>query len=219
MNQINSPSPRQFARVRALLAAAPLVLILTGHAAAESHGEPESEAVAVAAAKSGLETASQPGRERASRVRAGRERMAHRFDRRSSGVERHARRGARRHDGSGLAGLWFGRRIVAELNLSDEQRDQLRATMREISDDRRASRRQVADARRSFERAARDPDRTAEDVRALGEALGRVRADQALQWRSERARIAGILTEEQHEQLDEMRERRRSRANNRRRRG
>ena len=95
----------------------------------------------------------------------------------------------------------------------------MRDAMREISDNRRTSRRQVADARRSFQRAARDPEQSAEDVQALGEALGRAQADQALQRRSERERIAGILTEEQRERLEQMRKRRGPRARNSRRRG
>ena len=56
-------------------------------------------------------------------------------------------------------------------------------------------------------------------MQVLGEALGRAQADQALQRRSDRERIAGILTEEQREQLEQMRERRGPRARTSRRRG
>lgn len=214
MTQIKSPAPQRFGRFRTLLAAAPFALISAGQAAAESPVEAEPRVPAAAAAEAGVESAFQPGRER-----PGRERMARRFDRRSEGVDRRARRGARRDGRSGPAGRWFGRRLAATLDLTDEQRDQMREAMREISDNRRASRRQVADARRSFQRAVRDSELSDEEIQALGEALGRAQADQALQRRSERERIAGILTEEQREQLEERRERRGPRSRSGRRRG
>ena len=223
MKQIKSPAPRRFGPFRTLLMAAPLALIAAGQAAAEPPAEPEPRVPAVAFAEAGVESASQPGRERAGRQRPGREqpgreRMARRFERRWEGAERRARRGARRHARSGPA-AWFGRRMAARLDLTEEQRDRMREAMREISDNRRASRREVADARRSFQRAVRDPEQGPEEIQALGEALGRAQADQALQRRSERERIAGILTEEQRERLEDMRERRGPRARNNRRRG
>ena len=209
MKQIQSPAPVRSGLFRTLLMAAPFALVLAGQAAAEPHPEPDARVLAPSSAEPTLETASQPGRER----------MARRSDRRSAGPERRARRGARREGRSGPAARWFGRRLAAALDLTEEQRDQMREAMREIGDNRRTSRREVADARRSFQRAARDPERTAEEVQALGEALGRAQADQALQRRSERERIAGILTEEQRERLEQMRERRGPRARNPRRRG
>ena len=209
MKQIQSPAPVRSGLFRALLIAAAFALVLAGQAAAESHPAPDARVLAPSSAEPTLETASQPGRER----------MARRSDRRSAGPERRARRDARREGRSGPAARWFGRRLAAALDLTEEQRDQMREAMREIGDNRRTSRREVADARRSFQRAARNPERTAEEVQALGEALGRAQADQALQRRSERERIAGILTEEQREQLQQMRERRGPRARNPRRRG
>lgn len=210
MKQIKSPAPGRFGGFRTLLAAAPFALISAGPAAAESPAEPEGRVLAPAAAEAGVESAFQPGRER-----PGRERMARRFDRRRGGAERRALRGARRD----RLAAWFGRRMAAGLDLTDEQRDRMREVMRDISDNRRASRRQVADARRSFQRAVGDPEQNADEIQALGEALGRAQADQALQRRSERERIAAILTEEQRERLDEIRERRGPRARNNRRRG
>ena len=209
MKQIKSPAPVRSGLFRALLIAAPFALVAAGQAAAESPPEPDARTLVASSAEPTLETASQPGRER----------MARRFDRRWAGPERRARRSARREGTSGPAARWFGRRAAAALDLTEEQRDQMREAMREIGDNRRTSRREVADARRSFQRAARDPERSAEEVQALGEALGRAQADQALQRRSERERIAGILTEEQREQLEQMRERRGPRARNARRRG
>lgn len=209
MKQIQSPAPVRSGRFRALLMAAPFALVLAGQAAAETHPEPDARVLATSSVEPTVETASQPGRER----------MARRSDRRSAGPERRAHRGALREGRSGPAARWFGRRLAAALDLTEEQRDQMREAMREIGDNRRTSRREVADARRSFQRAARNPERTAEEVQALGEALGRAQADQALQPRSERERIAGILTEEQREQLEQMRERRGPRARNPRRRG
>ena len=209
MKQITSPAPVRSRLFRALLIAAPFALVSAGQAAAESPPEPDARTLAASSAEPTLETASQPGRER----------MARRSDRRSAGPERRARRGARREGRSGPEARWFGRRAAAALDLTDEQRDQLRDAMRDISDNRRASRREVADARRSFQRAARNPERSAEEVQALGEALGRAQADRALQRRSEREQIAAILTDEQREQLETMRERRGPRARTSRRRG
>ncbi len=209
MKQSKSPAPVRSGLFRTLLIAAPFALFFAGQAAAEPPPEADARVLATSSAEPTLETASQPGRER----------MARRFDRRSFSQERRARRGARREGRSGPAAAWFGRRAAAALDLTEEQRDQMREAMREISDSRRTSRREVADARRSFQRAARDLERSAEEVQALGEALGRAQADQALQRRSERERIAGILTEEQRERLDQMRERRGPRARNVRRRG
>jgi len=209
MKQIKSPAPVRSGLFSTLLIAAAFALAFAGQAAAESHPEPDARTLAASSAEPTLETAAQPGRER----------MARRFDRRSVNQERRARRGARREGRSAPEARWFGRRAAAALDLTDEQRDQMREAMREIGDNRRTSRREVADARRSFQRAARDLERSAEEVQALGEALGRAQADRALQRRSERERIAGILTEEQREQLEEMRDRRGPRARNIRRRG
>ena len=202
MKQSKSPAPVRSGLFRALLIAAPFALVAAGPAAAASHPEPDARTLVTPSAESTLETASQPGRER----------MERRFDRRWSGQERRARRGARREGRSGPAARWFGRRLAAALDLTEEQRDQMREAMREIGDNRRTSRREVADARRSFQRAARNPERSAEEVQALGEAFGRAQADHALQRRSERERIAAILTEEQREQLETMRGRRGPRA-------
>jgi len=209
MKQIKSPAPVRSGLFRTLLIAAPFALFFAGQAAAEPHPEPDARVLATSSVEPTLETASQPGRER----------MERRFDRRSAGPERRARRGARREGRSGPEARWFGRRAAAALELTEEQRDQMREALREIGDNRRTSRREVADARRSFQRAARDPERSPEEVQALGEALGRAQADRALQRRSEREQIAAILTDEQREQLETMRERRGPRARTIRRRG
>ena len=219
MKQIQSPAPVRSGLFRALLIAAPFAVFSAGQAAAESHPDPDARVLVTPSAESTLETAAQPGRER----------MARRFDRRWAGQEPRARGGARREGRAGsaarwfgrrmAAARWFGRRMAAALDLTDEQRGEMREAMREIGDNRRTSRREVADARRSFQRAARDSERSAEEVQALGEALGRAQAGRALQRRSDRERIAAILTEEQREQLEEMRERRGPRARNSRRRG
>ena len=209
MKQIKSPAPVRSGRFRAFLIAAPFAVVFAGLAAAAPPPERDARLPATPSAEPAFETASQPGRERATR----------RFDRRSAGPAGRAHRSARRAGRSAPEARWFGRRMAAVLGLTDEQRDQMREAMREIGDIRRTSRREVADARRSFRRAARDPERSAEEVRALGEALGRAEADQALQRRSERDRIAGILTEEQRERLEQRRDHRGQRARHRRRRG
>ena len=93
------------------------------------------------------------------------------------------------------------RRMAAQLDLSQEQRDQLRQTAREIGDDRRIARRRVADARRALYRAARNPESASSEVQELGAELGRAQADALLARRSDWDRILGILTDEQREQL------------------
>jgi Spy/CpxP family protein refolding chaperone len=197
MKTINSPVSSRFGLSRAILLAAPCVVVFAGQAAAAPHPESRLESnvrvLAAPAAESGTLVAPQPVRER----------MARRLDRWRAFQERRSRR----EDRAGPA-RWVGRRMASALELTDEQRDQLREAMREIGDRRRDSRRQVADARRSFRRAAHDRERSVEEVQTLGEALGRAQADQVLQRRSERERIAAILTDEQRERLDEMRERR-----------
>lgn len=214
MNKTRNPVSSRFAFSRTVLLGVPFAVAFAGQAAAETHPEPEARVLVAPDAESGTLTVAQPVRER----------VARRSDRRPTLQERRSRRRARREDRSGPA-RWFGRRLASELELTDEQRDQVRETMREIGDRRRDSRRQVADARRSFRRAAQDRERSVEEIQALGEALGRAQADQVLQRRSERERIASILTEEQREQLEQMRERRgqreprERRARNQRRRG
>ena len=115
-------------------------------------------------------------------------------------------------------GRW-GRRLAEELELTDEQRDGLRDAIREVGDARRDSRRAIADAQRAFRRAAADPDRTGDEIRALGEALGRAQADAAVARRGERERILAVLTPEQRERASELREREGDRRERRMRRG
>lgn len=209
MQKNEHPAPCRFSLFRTLLVAVLFGLVAVGQAAAEAHPEPDARVVAAPAVEPGVESASQRGRER----------MARRFDRGSANQERRARRDGRREARADQAGRWFGRRAAAALDLTDEQRDQMRQAMREIGDNRRDSRRQIADARRSFRQAARDSERTAEEIQALGEALGKAQADAVVRGRADRERIAGILTEEQRQQLEQMRERRGQRSRSGRRRG
>ncbi len=202
MKKIESPAPVRFGLFRTLLVAVPFGLASVGPAAAEPRPEPDARVTAAASAEAGMESALQPGRER----------MARRFERRLANQEHRARRSGRR-DGrrearADQAGRWFGRRAAAALDLTDEQRDQMRQAMREIGDNRRDGRRQIADARRSFHQAARDSERTAEEIQALGEALGKAQADAVVRGRGDRDRLAGILTEEQRERLAQIRQNR-----------
>ncbi len=198
MKKKQNLAPLRLRLVPTLLAAVPLGLILAGAAAAEGHPEPAARVAGVSAVEPGEESASQ---------RDGR-RSAVQERRTTRGMRREGRSGSR----SGSVARRFGRQMAERLDLTEEQRDQMREAMREIADNRRDGRRQVADARRSFQRAARDPERTAEEVQALGEALGRAQAELALQRRTERERMAGILTEEQLQQLEQMRDRRSQRS-------
>ena len=206
MKKIERPTPVRFGPFRTLLVAVPFGLASVGQAAAEPRPEPDSRVAAVSSAEAGIESAVQPGRER----------MARRFERRSVIQERRTRRSGRREGRRdsrrdsrvGQAGRWFGRGAAAALDLTDEQRDQMRHAMREIGDNRRDSRREIADARRSFRQAARDSERTAAEIQTLGEALGKAQADAVVRGRADQDRLAGILTEEQRERLAQMRQNR-----------
>ena len=101
------------------------------------------------------------------------------------------------------------RRMAAALDLSEEQRDQLRDVVREIGDERRGLRRRISDARRALHRAARDPESNEAHVQELGAEVGRAQADQLLARRTDRDRILALLTEEQRERLEAMRTERR----------
>ena len=89
--------------------------------------------------------------------------------------------------------------------MTETQREELRTLLRELSDERRDGRRALADARRELARALRDDDRPADEVRALGEAAGRLQAEEGLRRRTERERVAAVLTEEQRARWAEMR--------------
>ena len=203
MQKIHNLAPVRLGLSRSLALAVPLGLVGAGAAVAEApRPAPDARATAIEAPEAAVESASQPDRERASR----------RFPREQSSREGRAFRNGRpdrRPDRrSAPAARWFGRRIANELNLTDEQRDRMRQAMRELGDNRRDSRRHIADARRSLQQAARNSERTAEEIQALGESLGRAQAEAVLRQRTDRERIAGILTEEQRATLGQLRENR-----------
>lgn len=149
------------------------------------------------------------------------ERRRARRDRDRDGERRNrARRADRRGDrwstgrfdrGSFDGRLFDGRRgllsarVAERLEVTEAQRDELRTLFRELADERRDGRRALADARRELARALRDDDRPADEVRALGEAAGRLQADEGLRRRTERERVAAVLTEEQRARWAEMR--------------
>ena len=214
MKKIERPAPVRFGPFRTLLVAVPFGLASVGQAAAESRPEPDARVAAVSSAEAGIQSAVQPGRERMARrfergtvIRERRTRHRGRREGRREG-RRDARRDSRRDSRVDQAGRWFGRRAAAALDLTDEQRDQMRQAMREIGDNRRDSRREIADARRSFRQAARDSERTAAEIQTLGEALGKAQADAVVRGRADRDRLAGILTAEQRERLAQMRQNR-----------
>lgn len=180
---------------RVLTVAVPLALSAAGPVSADiPRSESEASPVTLGGGESEAEAVLHETREQRPR----------RFERRGPNREGRAFRQDRRNRGPARAGRPFGRRVNAELNLTEEQREQMRQTQ----DDRRDRRRQIADARRAFREAARDSERTAEELEALGEAVGRAQAQAVVQQRAARQRIASILTEEQRQQLEQMRENR-----------
>lgn len=103
----------------------------------------------------------------------------------------------------------LSRRLAERLELTEAQRDELRDLFRELGDERREGRRALADARRELARALRDDARPAEEVRSLGEAVGRLQAEQGLRRRTDRERVVAVLTDEQRARWTEMRQGRR----------
>lgn len=97
-------------------------------------------------------------------------------------------------------------RVAERLEVTEAQREELRTLLRALADERRDGRRALADARRELARALRDDDRPADEVRALGEAAGRLQAEEGLRRRTERERVAAVLTEEQRARWAEMRQ-------------
>ena len=159
-------------------------------------------------------TAGQRAEARQDRRRARRDRDGDRRDR--NRARRSDRRGDRRGDrrsagrfererfeaGRGL----LSRRVAERLEVTEAQREELRTLLRELADERRDGRRALADARRELARALRDDDRPADEVRALGEAAGRLQAEEGLRRRTGRERVAAVLTEEQRARWAEMRQ-------------
>ena len=197
MQKIERSLPHPPGLLRVLAVAVPVGLAGAGQAAAAVPPSGPEAALAVV----------EPGEFEVGAASAGAaEQRARRFERRRPNREGRAFRQGGRNRGPNRASAPFGRRAAAELNLTDEQREAMRQAMRESRDNQRDSRREVADARRSFRQAARDSERTGEELRALGEAVGRAQAEAVVQRRADRERIAGILTEEQRQQLEQMRE-------------
>ena len=160
------------------------------------------------------ETTGQRAEARQDRRRARRDRDGDRRDRNRArrsdrrGDRRGDRRSAGRFDRErfevGMALL--SRRAAERLEVTEAQREELRTLLRELADERRAGRRALADARRELARALRDDDRAADEVRALGEAAGRLQAEEGLRRRTGRERVAAVLTEEQRARWAEMRQ-------------
>ena len=151
---------------------------------------------------------------RQDRRRAGRDRDGDRRDRNRArrsdrrGDRRGDRRSAGRFDRERFDGrrALLSRRVAERLEVTEAQREELRTLLRELADERRDGRRALADARRELARALRDDDRPADEVRALGEAAGRLQAEEGLRRRTGRERVAAVLTEEQRARWAEMRQ-------------
>ena len=171
-----------------------------------------------------VETTGQGAEARQERRRARRDRAGERRDRNRAWREerRRDRRSTGRFDrghfdrghfdrGHFDRGSFDGRRsllsarVAERLEVTEAQREELRTLFRELADERRDGRRALADARRELARALRDDDRPADEVRALGEAAGRLQAEAGLRRRAERERVAAVLTEEQRARWAEMR--------------
>ena len=172
MKQIQSPAPVRSGLFSTLLIAAAFALVFAGQAAAESHPEPDTRILATSLRGVHARDGVAAGpRTDGAPVRTAPDGGA--LVRTAHGRGTRPHRGAARPDAGGDAG------------------------------DRRQPPDQPAGGcrRAAFPSSGRrgNPERSAEEVQALGEALGRAQADQALQRRSERERIAGILTEEQRE--------------------
>lgn len=213
-NTRNSASAaRRAVRSRSFLlaaAAAFAALTVAGAAARAESPAPAAAAGPSEAEASPSSTVRAPA-EAQGRVQARRDRERARRDgnrdRRRARVERRFRdrRGANGYSG-GRALL--SPRLAEELELTEAQRDGLRTLFRDLADERRDGRRALADARRELSRAVGDENRSPDEVKELGAAVGVLEAEQALRRRTDRERMRALLTEEQRAKLAERNERR-----------
>lgn len=214
-NTRNSPSAaRRAVRSRSFLlaAAAAFAALTVAGAAARAEGPaPATAAAGPSEAEASPSSTVRAPAEAQGRVQARRDRERARRDgnrdRRRARVERRFRdrRGANGYSG-GRALL--SPRLAEELELTEAQRDGLRTLFRDLADERRDGRRALADARRELSRAVGDENRSPDEVKELGAAVGVLEAEQALRRRTDRERMRALLTEEQRSKLAERNERR-----------
>lgn len=202
------PAARRTVRSRSFLlaAAAAFAALTVAGAAARAEGP------APAAAANPVETSAAPApAEAQGRVRTRRDRERVRRDgnrdRRGAREERRFR-GRRGEYGFSGGGALLSPRVAEELELTEAQRDELRSLFRELADERRDGRRALADARRELSRAVEDENRSPDEVKELGAAVGALEAERALRRRTDRERVHALLTEEQRSKLAERNERR-----------
>lgn len=202
-NTRNSASAaRRAVRSRSFLlaAAAAFAALTVAGAAARAEGPaPATAAAGLSEAEASLSSTVRAPAEAQGRVQARRDR------------ERARREGNR--DRRGAYGYSGGRallspRLAEELELTEAQRDGLRTLFRDLADERRDGRRALADARRELARAVGDENRSPDEVKELGAAVGVLEAEQALRRRTGRERMRALLTEEQRSKLAERNDRR-----------
>lgn len=109
-------------------------------------------------------------------------------------------------DGPGPEGGLFRELMAERLDLSDQQRDQIRGLLEAHRDEAEAVREALWSARQALHEAARGPAVDEAAILAAGALLGEKEAEAALHRARTMAEVRSLLTAEQQAELDEMRE-------------
>jgi len=108
------------------------------------------------------------------------------------------------HDGHGVGGM----RMLRQLDLSAEQREQASKIFEEQRPAIRERANAEREAHRALRQAVRDPNADGARIRELADAAGRAHADAIVLRAETTRRVVALLTPEQRAQLEERRERR-----------
>jgi len=95
-------------------------------------------------------------------------------------------------------------RLAARLDLSTEQRDQVRAIVDKARPETRALRDKLTDNRQQLHALMRQGNAKEADVRKLADAQGKLKADMIVQRSKVHNAINAVLTPEQREQFQQM---------------
>lgn len=99
-------------------------------------------------------------------------------------------------------------RMAQHLNLTQEQREQVRAIVDKHRPQTRALRDQLTESHKQLREIVRSDRFNENEVRKLAEAQGKLKAEMIVQRAKVQNEIRAVLTEEQRRQLDEMRKQR-----------
>jgi Spy/CpxP family protein refolding chaperone len=104
----------------------------------------------------------------------------------------------------GMQGGPGGARMLRQLDLTEQQRDQVFKIFHEQAPALREQAKAVRAAREELRKAAVDPGADAGRIRQLADAMGKAHADAAVQRAETLRRVAAVLTPEQRARLGEL---------------